>query len=327
MLGESRFRAKLAAEEMITTPLDELLARGEAEVAQLQGEFRKTAAKIDPKRPFGEVQAELLLDHPAPERLIAETDARLAGLRSFLIEKAIVTIPSAVMPRVTETPPFMRATTFASMSTPGPFEPKATEAYFNVTLPEKGWSAARTEDFMRGAFSRPLIDVVSIHEAFPSHYVQFLWLPKVDSIVRKYIGASSNIEGWAHYSEQMMLDEGYGGGDPKLRLMQLQDALLRAARYVVGIRLHTRGMTFDEGVAYFEKQGYQSHEVAVMEVKRGTYDPTYLYYTLGKLEILRLREDYKKKLGATYSLKRFHDALLAEGPIPLPLLRSALLSR
>jgi uncharacterized protein (DUF885 family) len=229
------------------------------------------------------------------------------------------------MPRVQETPPFMRATTFASMETPGPFETKSTDAFYNVTLPEKSWPAAQIEDFLRGAFNRPLIDVVSIHEAFPGHYVQFLWLPQVKSKARKYEGANSNIEGWAHYCEQMLLDEGYGGGEPRLRLAQLQDALLRAARYVVGIRMHARGMTLDEAITFFEKEGYQSRKVAEMEVRRGTEDPTYLYYTLGKLEILKLRDEYRKKLGAAFTLAGFHDALLAQGAAHLPLVRRALL--
>lgn len=325
-IGEEAFRKKLKADELIDTPLDELLARGEAELKRLQADFREVAAKIDPKRPPEKVQEAMQADHDPPERLISGTRDRLAGLRQFLVDRQIVTIPSEVMPRVEETPPFMRATSFASMDTPGPFEAGATEAYYNVTLPDPGWSPEQVEDFLRGAFSRTLVDVVSIHEAFPGHYVQFLWLHKVPSKVRKFEGAASNSEGWAHYCEQMMLDEGYGKGDLKLRLAQLQDALLRAARYVVGIRLHTRGMTVDEAVAFFQKEGLQSRKVAEMETRRGTIDPTYLYYTLGKLEILRLREDYRRKLGPAFTLKKFHDAFLAEGALPLPLLREILLS-
>jgi len=324
-IGEATFRAKLKADEMIDAPLDELLARGTAELKRLQDEFKRAAAKINPKKGYADVQLDMQKDHDTPEKLIPGTQARLAGLRKFLVDQKIVSLPSEVMPHVEETPPFMRATTFASMDTPGPFERKATEAYYNVTLPEKSWPAAQVEDFLRGAFNRPLIDVVSIHEAFPGHYVQFLWLPNVKSKVRKFEGAASNAEGWAHYCEQMMLDEGYGAGDDKLRLAQLQDALLRAARYVVGIRIHTRGMSFDDAVAFFQKEGFQSKKVAEMETRRGTEDPTYLYYTLGKLEILKLRDDYKRKLGPAYSLRAFHDAFLAEGAMPLPLVRQALL--
>jgi uncharacterized protein (DUF885 family) len=325
-IGEQLYRDKLRAEEMVDEPLDALLARGEAELHRLQREFQATAAKIDPKRPFRDVQRELTADHPTADHLLAETSARLDGLRRFVAERGIATLPLDEKPKVEETPPFMRAITMASMSTPGPFETRARESMYNVTLPDPGWAKERAEDFLRGAFNRPLMDVVSIHEAFPGHFVQFLWSRKLESKLRRFVHAHSNSEGWAHYCEQMMLDEGWGGGDPKVRLAQLQDALLRAARYVVGIRLHARGMTFDEAKRFFVDEGYQSPEVAAMEAKRGTVDPTYLVYTLGKLEILRLRDDYRAKLGAAYSLRRFHDAFLAQGAIPLPLVRKALLA-
>lgn len=326
-IGADAFAKKLAADEGITEPLDQVLARGEAELARLRAEFIATAKKIDPSKPAQEVQASLGGDHPAGAQLIATVQARLAGLRKFLVDKSIVTIPSPVMPIVQQSPPFMRAFTLASMDTPGPFESKATEAYYNVTLPDAKWPAADVESYLRGGFSRTVIEMVSIHEAFPGHYVQFLWMPKMRSRTRKLYGCSSNAEGWAHYSEQMMIDEGVAGADPKQRLAQLQEALLRAARYVVGIRMHVKGMTVAQGIEFFEKQGLQSHKVAEMETKRGTEDPTYLYYTYGKLEILKLRDEYKQKLGAQFTLRKFHDAFLSEGAIPLPLVRRALLER
>jgi uncharacterized protein (DUF885 family) len=325
-IGEEAFRAKLHADEMIDTPIEPLLQRGEAELHRLQQEFRNTAAKIDAKRSFQQVQEEMQKDHAASAQLIGDTQSRLAGLRKFLVTHHIVSLPSEILPRVQETPPFMRAMTIASMDTPGAFEEKSTDAFYNITLPDKAWNASQVEDYLRGAFNRPLIDVVSIHEAFPGHYVQFIWLPRMTSKVRKIESANSNVEGWAHYCEQMLLDEGYGNGDARLRLAQLQDALLRAARYVVGIRMHTRGLTFDQAVEFFEKEGYQSRKVAEVEARRGTADPTYLYYTLGKLEIFKLRDDYKKKLGSAYSLEKFHDAFLAQGALPLPLVRQALLN-
>jgi uncharacterized protein (DUF885 family) len=324
-IGPALFAKKLRTEEMIDTPLDELLARGEAELRRLQAEFKATAARIDPKARPTDVLAAIQKDHEPPERLIASVQARLAALRQFLIDRKIVSLPTAAMPSVIETPPYMRATTLASMDTPGAFEPKATEAYYTVTLPDPAWTPAQKEDFLRGAFSRSLVDVVSIHEAFPGHYVQFVWLPHVRSVVRKAEGAASSAEGWAHYCEQMILDEGFGAGDPKLRLSQLQDALLRAARYVVGIRMHTKGMTLEEAIAFFHEQGFQTKKVSEMEARRGSRDPTYLVYTWGKLEILALREAYKKKLGKDYSLQKFHDAFLAEGAAPLPIVRAALL--
>src|SRR6185312_11890675 len=197
-----------------------------------------------------------------------------------------IKVPSMVLPIVEETPPFMRALTFASMDTPGPYEKVAKEAFFNVTLPEPNWPKPKVEGLME-AFNRGTVVSTAIHEVYPGHYVQFLWIQQIPSKVRKLIGANSNAEGWAHYCEQMMLDEGYGNGDPKLRLGQLQDALLRDARYIVGIEMHTRGMTMKQGIDFFVKEGYQTEETGKRETERGTSDPTYLYYTLGKLEILK----------------------------------------
>ena len=155
--------------------------------------------------------------------------------------------------------------------------------------------------------------------------MQFLWLQHVQSKIRKLIQVNSNVEGWAHYCEQMILDEGYGGGDPKLRLGQLQDALLRNARYIGGIQMHTGKMTYEQGIDLFVKQGFQTRANGERETKRGTSDPTYLVYTLGKLEILKLREDYRKQRGAQFTLKQFHDRFLQQGGPPLKMVRRAML--
>ena len=142
------------------------------------------------------------------------------------------------------------------MDTPGPYENVAKEAFFNVTLPEADWPQKRTESFM-GQFNRNTLISIAVHEVYPGHYVQFLWVPSAPSKVRKLLGCGSNAEGWAHYAEQMILDEGYGNGDPKLRLGQLQDALLRDARYIVGISMHTGKMSFEQAIEFFQKEGYQ----------------------------------------------------------------------
>ena len=169
------------------------------------------------------------------------------------------------------------------------------------------------------------ISNVSVHEVWPGHYLQFLYAKSFPSDVRKVLGASSNSEGWAHYCEQMVIDEGFHKDDPRYRLAQIQDALLRNARFIVGILMHTRGMTREQAEDYFVKEGYQPRPVAVSESKRGTSDPTYGYYTMGKLMILKLREDYKAKMGAQYSLQTFHDTFIGLGPLPLPLIRKAML--
>ena len=331
--GADTFRKKLAYDEMVDIPLDKLVAIGYADLRKNQASFNRIAKELEPNKDPRAVLDELGQNHPAPDQLLQSFRDTFTGLIGFIHSHNIVTIPSDVQPILEETPPFMRATTTASMDTPGPFETHATEAYFNVTLPDPSMSPAEVEGYMHG-FNVGTVISTAVHEAYPGHYVQFLWTPKAPTRVRKLLGASSNAEGWAHYCEQMMLDEGYGqpGTGAKterdakfLRLGQLQDALLRNARFVVGIEMHTGKMSFDEAVAFFEKEGYQSHESGLIETKRGTADATYLYYTLGKLEILKLRDDLRKKQGSTFSLEQFHDAFLGQGFPPIKIVRKALL--
>jgi hypothetical protein len=332
-LGGTTFRAKLLDDEMVDTPLPRLLDIGMADMHHNQAEFARVAKELEPAKSARQVLAELALDHPQPDKLLDSFRASFDGLIAFITDHQIITVPSTVRPILRETPPFMRATSFASMDTPGPFEPSAQEAYFNVTLPEPGWDAGRTAGFM-AQFNYPVISNVVVHEAYPGHYIQFLWMHAIDDRVRKLVGASSNSEGWAHYCEQMMLDEGYGqpgtgATDERqsklLRLGQLQDALLRNARYIVAIKLHTGQMSFNQAVDFFVQQGYQSREVGLVETKRGTSDPTYLYYTLGKLQILKLRRDLAARQGSSFRLQQFHDSFMQQGFPPLKLVRRALL--
>jgi len=323
-IGAENYRNKLLYDEMVDIPLNRLLEIGYEDLHRNQAELRRVAAQIDPKRTPRQVLEELEYDHPPAGRLLQAFRDVLGGLRDFIEKHHIVTIPSPVMPIVEETPPFMRALTTASMDTPGPYESIAKEAFFNVTLPDPSWSAREVEEYLED-FNRGTIVSTADHEAYPGHYVQFLWLRNLPTKVRKLVGCSSNDEGWAHYSEQMMLDEGYGGGDPKLRLGQLQDALLRNARYIAGIQMHTGKMTFDQAVDFFVKEGYQTRPIAEKEAKRGTSDPTYLVYTLGKLELLKLRADYKRLKGAQFSLQEFHDSLMKQGIAPIKIVRRALL--
>ncbi len=333
-IGADNFSKKLLYNEDVDIPLPRLLEIGMANLRKNQEEFKTVAAKIDPNKTPQQILEELEKDHPAPDKLLQTFRDTLGGLRDFLDQHHIVGMPSQVLPIVQETPPFARALTFASMDTPGPFEKVAKEAFFNVTLPEPNWTPQQVEEHMAG-FNRGTVISTAVHEVYPGHYTQFLWVPYAPSKVRKLLGCSSNAEGWAHYSEQMMLDEGYGrtaGTDAdhdmaflKLRLGQLQDALLRNARFIVGIQMHTGKMTFDQGVDFFVKEGYQTKVNGTRETKRGTSDPTYLYYTLGKLQILKLRDDYKKKMGDKFSLKEFHDSFLKEGFPPVKLVRRTML--
>jgi uncharacterized protein (DUF885 family) len=332
-IGADNYSKKLLYDEMVDTPLDKLLEINHANMTANQQEFARVAKELDPNKTPQEVLAELEADHPKPDQLLQSFRDTFNSLIAFIQQKHIVTIPSPVRPILEETPPFLRATTTASMDTPGPFEKVATEAYFNVTLPGPNDTPQEANEIMED-FNVGTIISTSVHEAYPGHYIQFLWLPQAPSKVRKLLGANTDIEGWAHYCEQMMLDEGYGQPgfgaknerDAKLiRLGQLQDALLRNARFVVGIELHTHQMTFDQAVDFFVKQGYQTHAIALEETKRGTGDPTYLYYTLGKLEILKLRADVQKKEGAAFSLEKFHDDFLKQGFPPVKIVRQAML--
>jgi uncharacterized protein (DUF885 family) len=323
-LGADRFRKKLLYEEMVDLPLEKLLEIGMADLRKNQEAFKQTAAKIDPSKTPQQILDEATHDHPAPDHLLQSFRDVLGGLKDYIATKQIITIPSPVLPILEETPPFMRALTTASMDTPGPYEKVAKEAFLNVTLPEASWTPKEVEEHME-SFNRGTIMSTAIHEAYPGHYVQFLWMQTIPSKVRKLLGANSNAEGWAHYCEQMMLDEGYGNGDLKLRLGQLQDALLRDARYIVGIQMHTGHMTYEQGIDFFVKEGYQTRALGERETKRGTSDPTYLYYTLGKLEIMKLREDYKKMRGDAFTLQEFHDRFMREGTPPIKIVRKALL--
>jgi uncharacterized protein (DUF885 family) len=331
--GAETFSKLLQYDEMVDTPLPRLLQIGYADLHRNQAEFKRIAGEVDPKRAPREVLAELGREHPAPDHLLQSFIDTFQGLIQFIQEKHIVDIPSPVRPTLQNTPPFMRATTTASMDTPGPFEKVSTQAYFNVTVPSRHETPQQTEQLM-AQFNRGTIVSTAIHEAYPGHYVQFLWVPQAPSKVRKLLGASSNDEGWAHYCEQMMLEEGYGqpGTGARdvqdarmIRLGQLQDALLRDARFVVGIQMHTGQMTFDQAVRFFVDEGYQTRAGGLVETKRGTTDATYLYYTLGKLQILKLRADLEKKEGAQFSLRQFHDDFLKQGFPPIKIVRRALL--
>ena len=323
-IGEETFRKKLAADEMLALPLDELLEIAEKDLRKNQAAFAETARLLDPKRTPAQVLEAAQSNYPPASKLLAVTQSELDALGRFMSDHKLITIPKAAPATVQETPPFLRATTSASMDIPGPFETVATEAYYNMTLPDPKASAKATREFMKQWYYAAISNV-SVHEVWPGHYLQFLYAKQFPSDIRKVFGAATNSEGWAHYCEQMVIDEGFHADDPRYRLAQIQDALLRNARFIVGIRLHTKGMTVAQAEDFFVTEGYQPRPVAVSESKRGTSDPTYGYYTMGKLMILKLREDYKAKMGAQYSLQKFHDTFIALGPLPLPLIRKAML--
>lgn len=325
-LGKEKYRQKLLYEEMVDEDVDALLARGWDELHRLQKEFTETARQINPKKTPLQVYADMSANYPKPDQILNSVKGVLSEIKEVCETNGIVTIPSEPQEglRVEETPPFMRALTFASMDAPGPLENKAKEAYYHVTLPEKNWTAKRTEEHMRFFCKNDILNT-SVHEAYPGHYVQGLWMRQAPSKTRKLLYCGTNSEGWAHYCEEMMPQQGLGNGDKDLKLMQIHAALLRASRYIAGISMHTKGMSMNDAINLFVKEGYQPRANAERETKRGTSDPTYLVYTLGKMQILQLRDDYKKARGDKYSLKDFHNNFLAQGGAPLKIVRAALL--
>jgi len=331
-IGADNFSRKLLYDDMVSTPLDRLLEIGMADLHKNQSEFQRVAKEVDPSKSPAEVLAELQSMHPVPSEVLQSFRNTFDGLIAFINTHHIITLPANRRPTLQETPPFERATTTASMDTPGPFEKVATDAYFNVTLPQSDDSPEDVAGIMAGLNVGTIIST-SIHEVFPGHFTQYLWEQRAPTKLRRILSANTNVEGWAHYTEQMMLDEGYaqpGAGAKNLResrlirLGQLQDALLRDARFVAGIQMHRGKFTLDQSREFFVKEGFQSPRIADIETKRGTSDPTYLYYTLGKLQILKLREDLRQKQGAAFSLGKFHDEFMSQGYPPIAIVRRAL---
>jgi hypothetical protein len=324
-IGAKNFSDKLRYDELVDIPLDRLLAIGEANLAKDRNAFIATAKLVAPGKTPEQAMLALESDHPTVASLIPDARATLAGTRQFLVDHQIIDLPSTAMPIVKETPPYARNGSSASLDAPGPYETRATEAFYYVTPPESSWDARHVEEHLR-QFNRFVLENVTVHEAFPGHYVQALYMNQVPTKVRKLIFPGSNVEGWAHYGEQMMLEEGWGNGDPKAKLAQLSDALLRDCRFVVGIKEHTQGLSVADGARqYFVQQCFQEPANAFEEARRGAYNPTYLYYTLGKLEIYKLRAAYQQAKGSAFTLRGFHDDFMRQGTLPLPLMRRVMI--
>lgn len=322
-LGRDVYQRKLWTDEMEDAPVESLLARGRREIALTQDRMREIAARIT----AGGVRAALDSigrDHPAADQQVAFVTAELDSIRAFVRGHRLLTVPEHERLIVRETPAFARSLSFASMDAPGVWETAADQAYFNVTPIEPNWSDQQKQDHL-AFFNRYNTRIVAIHEALPGHYYQFLARRHVRSKVRAALGCGTNIEGWAHYCEQMALEEGYGGGDPRVALAQQWLALQRLGRLVAGLSMHTAGLSEAEAAKLFEEECWMTPITAAREARRGTLDPTYLVYTLGKWRILELRAEVRAALGTRYTPRAFHDALLAQGVAPLPVVRAGVL--
>jgi uncharacterized protein (DUF885 family) len=336
-LGEEKFGRFLAQTELVDLPPQKILEIGLEQLKAEQAAFAEAAKKIDPNKPPIEVFKQIQSEHPTPQNLIADVAKDLDKIRKYVVNQHLVSIPSEVRAKVKETPQYLRATSFASMDTPGPFEKRANEAYYYVTPAENDWPEKQKEEWLT-AFNYYTSDVTSIHEAYPGHYVQLLHLnTSPANKVEKIFASYAFVEGWAHYCEKMMLDEGYGSSTnstpseddvkhaAKYRMAQADEALLRLCRLCVSIKMHTQKMSLDEATKFFQENCYYEEKPARQEAMRGTFDPGFLNYTLGKLQILKLRDDYKAQQGDDFSLQKFHNELLNHGMPQIRLLREIML--
>ena len=324
-IGPRLYVEMLATGEGLDVPLSEIAAIGQANLVDNLYRIKDVAHQLAPGRSVPEIVAEIGRNHPKPQTLIFETQNMLEDIRQALIDFDVITLPSEDRCQVIETPPYMRYA-FAAMDTPGPLETNAAESFYYVTPVEDHWDDQQREEWLSN-FNYDTLKIISIHEVYPGHFVHHLHnrygetLPLVNRVATAY----SFTEGWAHYTEEMILETGYGNRQPRLLLTQLLEALVRNCRYICSLQMHTEEMTLDDATRFFMENAFMAELPARREALRGTFDPGYLNYTLGKLMILKLREDFKKEQSSKYSLKSFHDRLLSFGGPAIPLLRSALL--
>jgi len=314
-LGRDRFERKLTLEEGITLSAERLLAIALRELHETQEEFRTVAGRLnggDPIVAWRRAKEE----HPAPGALVSVAQAHIKELEEFLQRQPVVSLPAGEPVVVAPSPDFYRWA-FASMWTPGPFESKPSRAYYYLTDVDRGWPAERQKEHMRD-FNLPTLWNISIHEVFPGHFLQYQHLRQVDSTVRKstLFAPASFVEGWAHYCEQMMVEAGFRRGDASLKVGQLAESLVRLARFVVAIRVHCEDLSVEQGMRFFRDEAFLEEATARREAERATFDPTYLVYSVGKLMMLKLRRDYKEQVDGRFSLRTFHDAVLANGSAP-----------
>jgi uncharacterized protein (DUF885 family) len=325
-LQSAVFVERLTDNEMIALPVSELHDIALRQLHKDQAALKVAAHEVDPAKSVGAVVEDIRRQHPNAATLLPTAEEDLSGLRAFVGEHRLVTIPSDLLPTVEATPEFMRATIAAAMDAPGPFEQHATQAFYYVSPPDAGMSAEKLEDYLQAYYFSGL-ELISAHEVWPGHFVQYLTRRNQPqwSLARKLAHAQSTTEGWAHYAEQMMIEQGLGKSDPKLKVAQLNEALLRDCRFVASIEMHTGGKSVEDAAQLFMRECGSPQAEARREAYRGTGDPGYLNYTIGKLEILKLREDYKKVMGAKFSLTEFHDRFLGAGLVPVKIIRREML--
>jgi len=323
-LGRDKFEQKLRLDEGVSLPIERLLSIATRELRATQEAFKALAGRMNGGDPL-DAWARTKADHPKPGELVTVGRQQLDELATFLERQNIIGIPNGEPITVAPTPDFYRWS-FASMWTPGPFESKPTRAYYYLTDVDPSWAAERQEEYLRD-YNYPTLWSISIHEVYPGHFLHYQHLRRVDSKTRKSImfAPASFVEGWAHYCEEMMIEAGFGRHEYGVKLGQLAEALIRLARFIVCIRLHAEDMSVEQGMRFFRDEAFMEEASARREAERGTFDPTYLVYTVGKLMLLKLRQDYKQQQGKAFSLRAFHDTLLGNGTAPFWLHRALML--
>jgi uncharacterized protein (DUF885 family) len=320
-LGEAGFLQMLEETEGIKTDLATLERAGRADLERNLKAIEAAAKELAPDKSTHDAIELARADHLAPDQAIAVGREQVTMLRKFLETHPIVTLPSNEQAEVRESPPFMRAN-FASINQPGPFEKRALPSFYFISPPDPKWPEAEQRAYVP---SREVLLFTTVHEVWPGHFLDRLHRERLQSRILKSFGSYAANEGWAHYTEEMMWDAGVAGKDPRAHIAQLLQALMRDARFLSAIGLHAKGMTVAESHKLFVEQAFQDEGTAKQQSMRGTIDPMYLNYTLGKLMIRKLRADWQAKKGVAFNEKDFHDRFLTYGDAPLPLTRRAML--
>jgi uncharacterized protein (DUF885 family) len=308
VLGAERYLAFVAAQEGRAVDLDAFSRMAEADLAANKAAYEALAPTVT-------------ITRPKATELVAEATRLMNASRDFLVEKRLVTLPSEDRAVVEVSPPYMRWNA-AFLNMPGPFD-NVQRGFYYVTLPDPSWPAKEQEEYV---FPYGTLLATTVHEVYPGHFLQGLWLRRAPTRVQRMTDSYSFVEGWAHYVEELMVAEGFGGNDPQNRLGQLSDALLRNCRFVVSIGVHARGMSLAEAERRFVEDCHQDRAGAREQAVRATFDPGYFAYTLGKLQIRELRREAEARFGARFELRAFHDALLSHGSPPVALVRERVLA-
>ena len=318
-LGAERFSRMLAKTEMVDIPLDELEAIGRADLKRNQDAMKEACGKFAPGLTIPACVEKMASDKPA-DGPVAEARRQLPELRAFLVAKDLVSIPGTEEAKVEESPPYNRQNS-AYIDIPGPYE-KGLPSIYYISPPDPSWPQDVQDAFVPG--KKDLLGT-SVHEVWPGHFLNFLHANRSKSLFGRLFVGYAFAEGWAHYTEEMMWDAGLNEGDPETHIGQLSNALLRNCRFLSAIGLHARGMTIDQSRQMFRDQCYIDEGNARQQALRGTYDPAYLNYTLGKLMIRKLRADWTADKGGRDGWKAFHDEFLSYGGPPIPMVRAAMM--